>query len=180
MYNWLDIVIVLILCITFFMGLIKGFVRQVLGIIFVIVGIILAVKYYSFISQFLFHLISHRAISNFIGFLLIFIVVLLIGGALTSLVSKLVKHNLESLDRVLGAVLGLAKGIIICVVLVFALLVFSEGKGSLKESRLATYFISISRAMTYLIPQDLEGKFKEKYEQYREIWNDVNENGKKV
>ena len=111
---------------------------------------------------------------------MIFIVVLLIGGALTSLISKAIKHNLESLDRILGAVLGLAKGVIICVVLVFALLVFPEGKGSLKESRLATYFINISKAMTYLIPQDLEEKFKEKYEQYKEIWNDVKEDGKKV
>jgi membrane protein required for colicin V production len=102
MYNWLDIVLIVILFITCILGLIKGFVRQLIGIIAVIAGLILAIKYYSYVSILIFDIIRNRVVSNFLGFLSIFLVVLLLGGLLAFLLSKLMKGPFKFFEGVLG------------------------------------------------------------------------------
>lgn len=177
MYNWLDIVFGIILIITLIMGLVKGFIRQIIGIVAVIAGLILAVTYYSIVSEFFFRLIGHRIMSHFLGFLSIFLAVLFAGALLSHLLSKVMIGPFKFFDRVLGAALGLLKGILICAVLVFALLVFPVNKTVVKESQIAPFCLRVAQAMIYLIPQDLKVKFREKY---REISEKVKRDGKKI
>lgn len=177
MYNWLDIIFGIILLTTVILGLAKGFVRQLIGIAAVIAGLAFAVSYYPIFAEFFSRLISNRVISDFSGFLSIFLAVLFAGGILSHLFSKLIKGPFRFFDRVLGGGLGLLKGILICAVLVFALLIFPVNKTVIKESKLAPSCLRISQAIIYLIPQELKEQFKEKY---REISGKVMRDGKKV
>ena len=72
-FNWVDLVLLAILAITVLLGLIKGFVRQIFGIAAVIIGLILAVNYYTFASDFFAQWINNRMVTHFIGFIVIFI-----------------------------------------------------------------------------------------------------------
>ena len=74
-FNWLDITLMAILIITFILGIVKGLIRQIIGIAAVIIGLILAVFNYPYVSQFYMRLISHQTVSNLLGFFTVFIAV---------------------------------------------------------------------------------------------------------
>lgn len=159
------------------MGLAKGLVRQIIGILAVIAGLILAVNYYSDISRFLERFILNELVSDFLGFIIIFLGVLFFGGLISHLFSKLAKGPFRFFDRLLGAGLGLLKGVLISAIIVFALLVFPVNKTVVKESQLAPFTLGVTKALIHLIPQELKEKFREKY---REISRKVKKHEKRI
>lgn len=177
MYNWLDIIFIFLVFITLILGVAKGFMKQIIGILAVIVGVILAVELYPYVSPFFFNLTSHRVISNFLGFFVIFLIVLVLGGIVSGALSKMIKGPAKLIDRVLGGGLGVLKGILICVVIVFGLLVFPVNRKWLSDSQLAPFCLRVSKAIIYIIPRELKEKFREKYQ---EILGKVETNAEKV
>lgn len=162
-FNWLDLILLVILGLSVLFGVLKGFIRQIIGILAVVVGLILAVNFYPVVSDFFSQWISNRTLSYFIAFIVIFISVLCLGGILSFLFSKVIKGPLKFVNNALGGGLGLLKGLLICGVIVFALLVFPFNKEALKQSFLAPYCLQVTKAVIYLIPDDLKVKFNEAY-----------------
>jgi len=177
MYYWLDIFFIIIILVTVIMGLIKGFMRQIIGILAVVAGLYLAVEYYHYVADVVFDIIPHRIASNFLGFLFVFVVVLVLGWLIGLSVSKVIKGPIKFFDRVLGGGIGLLKGILICVVVVLALLIFPINKNWLNESQLAPSCLRISRTFVYLFPEGLKEKFRVKY---KEILGKAEKNEEKV
>lgn len=161
--NWLDIVLLVLLAVTFILGIRKGLIRQVVGIAAVIIGLIVAVYNYSYIADFYMDLVSNRVVSQLLGFFTVFIAVLLVGWLVAALLSKIMIGPLKFLNHILGGILGLLKGILIAGVIVFALLVFPVDKRALRQSELAPYCFKITEAIYYLIPESLKQDFKEAY-----------------
>ena len=144
--NWLDIVFIVILLGTMIMGIVKGLVRQVIGLAAVIAGLVLASLYYQGISEILQKFINDRLLSNFLGFLVIFFCVLAAGALLGFLISKAMKGPLAVINRVFGGAFGLLKAVLICGIMVFALTVFGIARPALETSRLAPICFGITRA----------------------------------
>jgi membrane protein required for colicin V production len=163
-FNWVDLILLVILGLTVLFGVLKGFVRQIIGIAAVIVGLILAVNYYPVISDFFSRWISSSTLSHFIAFIAVFIAVLCLGGILSFLFSKVIRGPLKFINNALGGGLGLLKGLLICGVVVFAMLVFPFNEDALKQSFLAPYCVRVTKAVIYLIPDDLKVKFNQAYE----------------
>jgi membrane protein required for colicin V production len=161
--NWLDIVLLCVLGATAVIGLIKGFLRQIIGIAAVVVGLILAAVYYWGIAEVLKSFIRNELLANFLGFVFIFVAVLVLGGLVGYLLTKAMKGPLAFINRVFGGILGLVKGILICGVFVFALLVFKIGEKALLESRLAPACYGVTRAAVNLIPKELREQFNSSY-----------------
>lgn len=175
--NWLDVILILILIVTSFLGIIKGLVKQLFGLLAVIIGLILALGFYSQVSWLYRRLISNEVLSHFLGFITIFLAVLCIGWLSSRTLSKLIKGPLKLLNKVLGGGLGLLKGILVCGVVVFALLVFPISKKALKESQLSPVCLQMTRAIIGLIPRELKEEFREAYQ---EIIRRVEKDAKKV
>lgn len=163
-FNWVDLILLVILGLTVLFGIMRGFVRQIIGILAVIVGLILAVNYYFVVSDFFSRWISSSTLSNFVAFIGIFIAVLCLGGILSFIFSKVIRGPLKFVNHALGGGLGLLKGLLICGVIVFAMLVFPFKEDALKQSFLAPYCVRVTKAVIYLIPDDLKVKFNEAYE----------------
>lgn len=163
-FNWLDIVLFVVICVTLVIGIIKGLVRQVIGLLAVIVGLILALVYYPYIAYLFGRVISSQVLSHFLGFISIFFAILCLGGVMSWLVSKLIKGPLKFMNHLLGGGLGFIKGVLICGVLVFALLVFPINVKALENSFLAPYCLKMTKVIVGLIPQELKESFKEAYE----------------
>jgi len=163
--NGLDIVVVIVLLATLILGLIKGLVRQVIGIAAVIAGLILAARYYHQVSGFFGRAFASERWASIVAFALIFIVILLLGGLISYLVCKLLCGPLRFIDHLLGGVLGLVQGVLICGVIVFALLAFPVNKQLLTESKLAPYCYWMTKAMVRIIPQDLKDQFNQTYKE---------------
>jgi uncharacterized membrane protein required for colicin V production len=102
---------------------------------------------------------------------------LILGGIVSGALSKMIKGPAKLIDRVLGGALGVLKGILICVVIVFGLLVFPVNNKWLNDSQLAPFCLRISKAIIYVIPRELKEKFREKYQ---EILGKVETNAEKV
>lgn len=175
--NWIDVILISVLALTSILGVIKGLVKQVFGLLAGIVGLILALGFYSQVSWIYLRFVSNEVVANFLGFLTIFLAVLCLGWVSSYCLSKFIKGPLKLLNNILGGGLGLLKGILICGVVVFALLVFPISKKALKESALSPVCLQMTRAMISLIPQELKEKFKEAYQ---EITRRVEKDGKKI
>ncbi len=175
--NWIDVILISILALTSILGVIKGFVKQVFGLLAGIIGLILALGFYSQVSWIYLRFVSNEVVANFLGFLSIFLAVLCLGWISSFCLSKFIKGPLKLLNNILGGGLGLLKGILICGVVVFALLVFPISKKALKESALSPVCLQMTRAMISLIPRELKEKFKEAYQ---EITRRVEKDGKKI
>jgi membrane protein required for colicin V production len=161
--NWLDLVFLVILLVTFILGIFKGLIRQVIGILAVVIGLILAVYNYAYVAELYARFVSNRTLTHLLGFFTVFIVVLCLGWLVAFLLSKIMKGPLKFLNHIFGGALGLLKGVLICGVIVLGLLVFPVKKEALKESQISPYCLKVAEAMYYLIPQSLKQEFKKAY-----------------
>ncbi len=175
-WNWLDVLLLIILAVTVILGAVKGLARQIIGIAAVVAGLILALRYYANAGD-VFAFLSNPVLANLLGFFLIFAGVLGVGWIINRLVSKTVKGPLKSLNHLLGAGLGLIKGVLICGIVVFGMLVFPVNIQALKESRLAPISLKMTRAAYDIIPQDLKEKF---ILAYQEIIGSKGKNVRKI
>jgi membrane protein required for colicin V production len=166
--NWLDIVLLVILILTAIIGIFKGLVKQVIGLAAVIAGLVLASLYYEEVAGIFDTFVKNKLLSNFLGFLLIFVAFLIAGGILGHLITKAMKGPLALANRLFGGIFGAIKGVLICGILVFALFTFQVATPVLETSALAPVCLGITRAAINLIPQDLRAKFNSSYKEIRE------------
>ncbi|HVP89791.1 MAG TPA: CvpA family protein [Terriglobales bacterium] len=165
--NWVDFIFIIILAGTAAAGIIRGFVRQVIGLAAVILGFVLAALYYEGTAEVFAKFIHDRLVSNFLGFLAIFFAVLAAGALLGFLVSKVMKGPLALANRALGGLFGLVTAVLICGVIAFALAAFHVAPTALGESRLAPFCVGVTKAAVNLVPQDLKDKFIRSYQEIR-------------
>jgi membrane protein required for colicin V production len=166
--NWLDIMLLVIVILTAIVGIFKGLVRQVIGLVAVIAGLVLASLYYEGGAGLFDPFVKNALLSNFLGFLFIFVIVLVAGAILGHLITKAMKGPLAFANRLFGGVFGAVKGLLICGILVFALFAFQVAKPALETSALAPACLGITRAAVNLIPQELRDRFDSSYKKIRE------------
>jgi membrane protein required for colicin V production len=154
--------------VTAVVGIFKGFVRQVIGLVAVVAGLILACLYYEQTAGIFMTFVKNDLVSNFLGFLLIFVVVLVAGAILGHLFTKAMKGPLAFANRLFGAIFGVVKAVLICGILVFALVSFEIAKPALETSVLAPACLGLTRAVVNAIPRDLRARFNESYKRIRE------------
>ena len=165
--NWVDITMIVVLSLALIIGLIKGFIRQLIGIVAVIAGLVLAIVYYPYAAELYLQFVSRNLLAQFLGFLTILIIVMTVGWLISMILSKVIKGPLRLLNHVIGGALGMMKGVLICGAFIFAMFVFSIRGEALKESVLAPYCIKMTKVAVGLIPQGLKDRFNQSY---REIF----------
>jgi membrane protein required for colicin V production len=175
--NWLDTILLVILIAATIVGIIKGFLRQAFSILALIIGLALALNFYSRFSWIYLRLTSNVLLAHFLGFMTIFVVVFGSGLVASYLISKLAKGPVMLLNNLLGGFLGLLTGLLVCGVIVFTLSVFPINKKILKESRLSLFSMRITKFAVSLVPRELREKFKETYQ---DITKKVEKNGKEI
>jgi membrane protein required for colicin V production len=179
MVSWVDIVLAVILVGTLIAGLVKGLVKEAVGIAAVLIGFIVASRYYVHVAGFFQKVIREPAVAKFLGFIVVFLAVLILGLLAAALLSKLMIGPLKFFNHLLGGAFGLLEGILICGVVVFALLVFPISREALAGSKLAPHCYGLTKAMVHLIPQDLKDQFREAYQNFIKIKSEK-KNGQKI
>jgi len=163
-FNWFDVVLIMIIAITVIIGIIKGMVRQIIGIAAVVAGFLLAMTYFDHVAEFISPVIKNIMFSRLLGFLTIFFGVIIAGGILSWFLSKLMKGPLKFINHVLGAALSLIEGILICGVIVLAQMMFPVNQDHLYGSELAPYCARMTRVVYRMIPEDIKTQFNETYD----------------
>lgn len=150
---WIDIVILVIVIGLVIHGFATGLVRGAFDIAGIIAGYVLAVTYSAAVE-----------LPRVLAFLLIFIVVMIVFSIAGRIVSKIIHVTpLGIIDRAMGAVLGLAKGLIICFVFLLAVMFVKKDSRVLAGSQFAppivTFGVNASRFLPRSAREWIEGVF---------------------
>jgi membrane protein required for colicin V production len=171
-WTFLDYLFVCILLVSIGLAVTKGLVREIVSLVALIGGFILAVLYYHSLGSLLVEYCRTDSVASFIAFLMIFIGCLLLGAILSFLINRFLKSaSIKWIDRLLGGIFGLLRGWAIASILVLALIAFPMRENVVPQSVLAPYLLAGARAAVLLVPQDLKDKFHEQYKKVLERWN---------
>jgi membrane protein required for colicin V production len=128
--NYLDIIILCIVGILVINGIRKGFILSLATLIALVLGIWAAIHYSGYVSTFLvktFH--PSGAWLTILSYILTFLVVVLVVIFIARLLEKVVKTvGLSILNRIIGGVFGLLKGILVVSFLLFILVHFDTNE----------------------------------------------------
>jgi len=154
--NWLDIVIIVLLAITTLIGLRIGIIKAVLSLAGVIIGVILAGRFYVALSEQL-TFIPQENLAKIAAFAIILVIVMLVAGILASVLKWLASIvMLGWVNRLGGAVFGLVLGAIFCSTLLAIWAKFLGAEGPIAESGLATLLLDRFPIVLALLPEEFD------------------------
>jgi membrane protein required for colicin V production len=169
--NGLDWLLLLLIVISTLLASAQGFVLEVFGLAGLLVGYVLAAWEYPRVAPWFANYVSSPWVADMAAFLTIFVVVLLLAGALARIVRMAVAGvGLRWFDRILGGAFGLVRGIAVAAVIVMAMAAFVPTSPTLERSAFAPYFLVLSRTATWIAPADLRNKFSEGVLTLRKAW----------
>lgn len=172
-WTFLDLFFAAIIVVSTACAILKGLVREIISLIALIGGFILAVIYYRIPAEWLGEYTRKEALASLLGFLVIFAGCILVGIIAAYIVNRLVKAaSLKWIDRVLGGIFGLLRGWAISSVIVVALIAFPVREDMMARSVLAPFLLSGARTAVLLVPQDLKDRFNEHYREVLQKWNE--------
>ena len=180
--NWLDIVLLLIFCLSIASGFAKGFAKLLVGLAAAILGFLCGLWFYDAAGAYLLPYVSHKGVANFLGFLLIFFAIVLVGAMVGKLLSMMLKWvGLSWFDRLLGAVFGLLRGLVFAIAVVLALMAFSPQPppASVVRSRFAPYVIGAANICSHMAPNEVREGVRQSYEKIREAWREMLDKAKR-
>jgi membrane protein required for colicin V production len=156
--NWLDIVIIIGLAWFTFAGLTAGLIREIASVAGLILGVIVAGRYYSALGEKLVF-ISNGETANIAAFLIIFLSIALAAHLLARLLRGIASMLLLGwADRVGGALFGFGKGFVLveALLIVFTKFPFLGMGGVISQSRLAPVFLRYLPFLLGLLPPEFD------------------------
>jgi membrane protein required for colicin V production len=154
--NWLDIIIIVAIVISTFMGFRAGLIKGVVLLAGLIVGVVLAGRYYAPFSEQL-TFISEANIAKVVAFAIILIVVMVIAAVLARFLKWAVSViMLGWVNRLGGAIFGFILGAIFCSALLAICVKFLDVAGVITESGLANILLDQLPMVLALLPDEFD------------------------
>ncbi len=175
--NWLDVVLLFILTVSTFLSLRKGFSREVISLAASFFALLLGMWFYGTAASLVQPYVDSPRIASLLGFLLVVAGVLLIGSFFAWIVGKFLRTvGLSFFDRLLGAIFGLARGLLVSIALLTAFMAFGPHAGgdaapsAVVHSKIAPYVLEASRVAVSIAPMDLKQSFRKYYSRVKSTW----------
>lgn len=171
----LDLLVVIVIGSSVAAGLVAGFARVSIGFLAAILGVVFGFWFYGIPAGWVHRYLHSAAVSNLIGFLLVFWAILAIGALVAKVTSRLFKWTgLSWLDRILGASFGFVRGGLAAVALVSVLMAFTPRPvpAWMTESALLPYAIDGSNIIASLAPRALKDPVRDTIREIRQAWDD--------
>ena len=154
--NWLDIVILVIVAIAIFLGLRIGIIKAALSLAGLIIGIILAGRYYVPLSEQL-SFIPQAGVAEVVAFTIILIGVMVIAVVLSRLLKWATSAvMLGWVNHLGGAVFGLVLAALLCGALLATWVKFLGIAEVISESSLAVILLDRFPAVLALLPEEFD------------------------
>ena len=135
-----DTLILAVIAISSAFGVWRGFIKEILSLLSWIAALLVSRVYSESLAGLLESLIDNPSVRYVTAFSVLFVLIIMLGTALNHFMSKLlVVTGLKTLDRLLGAVFGVARGTVIVLVVLFILNVFVSGSEWWHKSTLIPY-----------------------------------------
>ncbi|MDE3180533.1 MAG: CvpA family protein [Acidobacteriota bacterium] len=168
-WNWVDWILAAIIVVSIVLAVKKGFVRELISLAAVVIGLIAAAVEYQRAGAWFEDLTKSHQVALACGFLAVFIGVLILGAIASVLARLLVKTaGVEWFDRFMGAVFGLVRGVIVDSILLMILMAFSIKPADVGRSHLAPYVSAGARVIAFVMPKDLKDDFYAGFQKFRQ------------
>ncbi|HKB98827.1 MAG TPA: CvpA family protein [Terriglobales bacterium] len=149
---------------------IEGFFHEAFGLAGLVVGYLLAAWQYHRLAEWFAPHVKSPWFGEIAGFLTIFFAVLIVAG-LAGRIARwtMKKAGLSAIDRILGAVLGLLRGVLVVAIVLTAMTAFAPAAGWLAGSQFAPYFMVGGRAAIWVAPPELRQRFYQGLDYMRQV-----------
>ena len=139
---WVDAVVIVVLALSFGLGIFRGIVREVLSLSSWIISIWLAYLYGDNLAIMIVPWVESERLSGLIGYVLVFVAILVLLSLIGGLLFRLFRAaGLSGTDRFLGGLFGcLRGGVIVTVLLFIAEWTPATGQAWFRNSQIVPYF----------------------------------------
>lgn len=153
--SWVDYCIIAVVALSLLVGLLRGFVREVLGAAAWIAAFAVAWLFGPEAARILAPHISTPSVRLAAGYSLLFFGVLFAGALITHLVSMMVRQGpIAGVDRMLGGGFGLVRGLLaVVVVIMLAGLSTVDHDRWWRDSKLIPPLLPLANALRSHVPQ---------------------------
>jgi membrane protein required for colicin V production len=154
--GWLDIVLLVVIAIATLLGLRIGIIKAVLSLAGVIIGVILAGRFYVPLSEQL-TFIPHAGGAKIVAFAIILVVVMIIAGVAASLLKWAASVvMLGWVNHLGGALFGLVLGATLCGALLATWVHFLGIGETIADSALARVLLDYFPMVLALLPDEFD------------------------
>jgi membrane protein required for colicin V production len=157
-----DIIVLAIIGILTIAGLFSGMVKQLFGLVGVIGGYVLAMRYYQLCAKYL--TTFHPGTARVISFVVIFLACIVLAHIIGWLIGRLFTiSGLGFLNRIGGGLLGFVKGcLIVCVVVIILNAFFPANAGFYKGSYTIKYIHQVTGMSKKVSREEIRDTYEEK------------------
>jgi membrane protein required for colicin V production len=154
--SWLDIAIIVIIGIAAFAGLKIGIIKAVLTLAGVVIGVILAGRFYAALAGQL-TFIPQETLARVVAFAIILVGVILVAGIIAGVLKWLASIVLLGwVNRIGGALLGVIMGGIFCGALLAIWTKFLGISDPIAESAMANFLLDYFPMVLALLPGEFD------------------------
>lgn len=140
-----DLLVLLIIGVSCLLGIFRGLIKEALSLVFWIGSIIAAGMFSTTAGRWLSGLIVSPMLQRVAAFVLIFVVLVFVGGLISNGISKLLSEaGLGAADRTLGALFGIVRGVVIITVIVMLTSRFSFTQQFYSQSQSMPYVMTMA------------------------------------
>lgn len=169
--NILDLSLMALLAIFLVRALMRGFVREVMGLAGVITAVIVSSMAYEPLGKFLAELADSKSIWwEVAAFGIILIIIFIFFTYLGLAISRLVNAGpFSSLDRLAGAGVGLIKGILVCYILLHIVVIVIPFRlpKMLEGSFMTPYVLRAGEFVVSLVPDEFTSDLDQRIERLK-------------
>jgi membrane protein required for colicin V production len=154
--NWLDFVILILLIFSVIGGIANGLIKSVFSFVGLIIGIVLAGRFYLSLADHL-GFISNEKAAQIVAFVIIFLIVSIIAGILGWLFTKIIGATpLGIFNRLLGGLFGLIAGALTIGAILALWVHFAGHVGAISDSALARFLVDKFPLVLGLLPNEFD------------------------
>ena len=146
--NWLDWTILGIVALSTLVSLWRGFVKEALSLLAWVLAFIISIRFSDRLATLLVDYINNEDLREISAYVILFAATLMLGSLVNILLAQVIRvTGLSGADRVLGTAFGLARGLLIAVVLVFVMesVLNKEEKEVMQDSRLLPHLAMVKQ-----------------------------------
>lgn len=153
--SWVDCCILGIVVLSMLVGVLRGFARELLGLMTWIAAVVASAVFGATAAEHLSTQIANPALRSVAGHALVFFGALFVGAVLTHLVGVLIRSaGAGGMDRTLGAGFGLLRGVFVVVLVVMIAGSASPQAGQWwRDSQLVPPLLPLADALRSLVPE---------------------------
>ncbi|MCU1327301.1 MAG: Colicin production protein [Bryobacterales bacterium] len=168
--NWLDILFTVVLLYAIYRSFRKGFVREIVGLASTILALLCSMWFHGIAGAYLEPLVHSEKTANLLGYIVVFLVVMTVGTLAGWIIARFIQTiGLSFVDRFMGAMVGLVRGLVVCIALLIGFTAYGPhlksrtAPDAVLNSQIAPWLMKASDYGVAMAPMELKRAFREYY-----------------